>query len=108
MYWMFLLGAMAVAVLGQGLLKAGSGAGTFVGQLFDWRTIAGLAAYGGSAMLYIVALRRIPLSVALPATALSYIVVALIGHFMFHEPLGLQRLAGLGMIGMGVLVLATS
>jgi small multidrug resistance pump len=108
MYWVFLVGAMIAAVFGQALLKAGSGAGSFFQQLLDLRTILGLGCYGGSALLYMVALRGIPLSIALPATALSYIAVAMIGHFIFHEPIGMQRMAGLGMILVGVLVLGTS
>ena len=103
MHWLFLLGAI-VAAGGAG----GLGAASFIQQLFDVRTIIGLGCYGGSAMLYMVALRGIPLSVALPATALSYVAVALIGHFVFHEPIGAQRIAGLAMILAGVIVLGTS
>jgi len=51
------------------LLKAGAGRVSFVDQLFDWHTVLGLVLYGGAAMLYIVALRRIPMSVAMPFTA---------------------------------------
>lgn len=108
MHWTFLGLAISFTVGGQALLKAGAGAGTFAAQLMDWRTLAGLGIYGSASILYIVALRRIPLSVALPCTALSYIVVALIGHYAFNEPLGPQRLAALALIGVGVLVLATS
>lgn len=108
MYWCFLLTAIAATIVAQALLKAGAGAGSFIAQFWDWRTLAGLCIYGLSAMLYIAALRRIPLSVALPCTAVSYVLVALIGHFAFQEPLGPQRLIGLLLIGTGVVVLATS
>ena len=108
MYWTFLLCAISATVAGQGLLKAGASAGTLLEQMRDTRTILGLVIYGGASLLYIVALRRIPLSVALPCTALSYIAVALIGHFVFKETLGFQHMFGLAMIGAGVLVLATS
>src|ERR1700684_3368994 len=108
MYWSFLVSAIAAAVGGQAMLKAGAGAGSFAAQLQSWWTLGGLGIYAFSAILYIVALRRIPLSVALPCTALSYILVALIGYYGFHEPLGPQRLIALLIIGAGVLVLATS
>jgi small multidrug resistance pump len=108
MHWTFLLSAISASVVGQALLKAGAGVSSFVEQLGDWRTHAGLGIYGLSAILYIVALRRIPLSVALPCTALSYIAVALVGHYAFQEPLGLQRLLALALIGVGVVLLATS
>lgn len=108
MHWFFLLAAISSTIVAQGLLKAGVSAGSFLAQLLDWRTLAGLGIYGSASILYIVALRRIPLSVALPCTALSYIAVALIGHFVFHEALGGQRVLALALIGAGVLVLATS
>ena len=77
-------------------------------QLTNWRTVVGLAIYGGSALLYILALRRIPLTVALPCTALSYLAVALVGHFAFNEAFSLQRGIALARISAGGLVLATS
>jgi small multidrug resistance pump len=108
LYWGALAGAITTSMVGQTLLKAGAGAPTFVAQLFDVRTIIGLGLYGGSAMLYIIALRRIPMSVALPCTAVSYIVAALIGHYGFAEPLGVAKIAGIGMICLGVLMLTVA
>ena len=105
-YWAVLLAAIATSMGGQTLLKAGAGAPDFLAQLMDWRTILGLALYGGAAMLYIVALRRIPMSVALPFTAISYIAAALIGHYVFHEPLTVMHLTAIGLIMAGVITLA--
>lgn len=106
MYWIVLLAAIAISMGGQTLLKAGASAPDFLQQLLDWRTIVGLVLYGGSAMLYIIALRRIPMSVALPFTAISYIAAAAIGHYAFHEPLGALHLLAIGLIGAGVITLA--
>ncbi len=78
----------------------------FVAQLFDPRTVIGLFLYGGAALLYIIALRRIPMSVALPCTASSYIAAALIGHYEFAEPLTAMHLAALALICAGVVILA--
>ncbi len=108
MYWLFLLAAVALSVAGQALLKAGAGAESFADQLTDVRTVGGVCVYGLSAMFYIVALRRIPLSVALPCTALSYFMVALIGHFGYGEPIGMQKIGALALIGLGVMLLATA
>lgn len=105
LYWTALVLAITTSMVGQTLLKAGAGAPSFIAQLFDVRTLIGLALYGGSAMLYIVALRKIPMSVALPCTAVSYVVAALIGHYAFAEPLGIPKMAGIGMICLGVLML---
>ena len=97
--------AIATSMVGQTLLKVGSGAASFLAQLLDLRTIAGLGLYGGSALLYIIALRKIPMSVALPCTAVSYVVIALVGHYGFAEPLGIAKVAGIAMICLGVMML---
>jgi multidrug transporter EmrE-like cation transporter len=93
---------------GQTLLKAGAGASDFAAQLFDWRTLVGLGIYGAAALLYIVALRRIPMSVALPCTAVSYVAAALIGHFAFGEAMGAARIAAIALITAGVALLAAA
>ena len=105
-FWAALALAICTSLLGQTLLKAGAGSGTFVAQLMDWRTLLGLVFYGGAAMLYIVALRRIAMSMALPCTAVSYIAAAMIGHYGFGEPLGPMHLAAIGVIATGVIMLA--
>jgi multidrug transporter EmrE-like cation transporter len=105
-YWLVLLGAITTSMGGQTLLKAGASAPDFIAQLLDWRTIVGLGLYGGAALLYIVALRRIPMSVALPFTAISYIAAALIGHYAFHEPMTVIHMAAIAMIFAGVITLA--
>lgn len=111
--WITLAAAISTSLVGQVLLKAGAaqsvGAATgFLDQLFRWQTIIGLGCYGGAALLYIIALRKIPMSVALPSTAASYVVIALIGWAAFGEPLGAQKLAAIGLICAGVVLLATT
>ena len=105
-HWSALGLAILTSMVGQTLLKAGAGAEDFIRQLLDWRTLIGLVLYGGASILYIIALRKLPMSVALPCTAVSYIVIALIGHFAFGEVLGLRQLGAIGLISAGVLLLA--
>jgi len=108
-YWSALVLAILASLGGQVLLKAGATTeGGFVAQLFRPQTILGLGLYGGAALLYIVALRKIPMSVALPCTAASYVVAVLVGHFLFGEALGAQKLAAVAIISAGVIVLATA
>lgn len=108
-YWLALAAAICTSLVGQVLLKAGAGGdGGFLQQLFRPATLVGLVCYGGAALLYIVALRRIPMSVALPCTAASYVVIALIGHFAFGEALSLQKIAAILLISGGVVLLASS
>jgi multidrug transporter EmrE-like cation transporter len=105
-YWTTLFAAIATSMAGQALLKAGAGAVDFITQLLDWRTLLGFCLYGGASVLYIVALRRIPMSRALPCTAVSYVAAALIGHYAFGEALGATHLAAIALICGGVMVLA--
>ncbi len=106
--WWFLASAILTSLLGQTLLKSGARAASFTAQLLDWHTLLGLGLYGGAALLYITALRRIPMSVALPCTAASYIAAVLIGHFAFAEPLGTTHMAAIALISAGVLLLAAA
>ncbi|MFC0409309.1 EamA family transporter [Roseomonas elaeocarpi] len=106
-HWLALVAAIATSLLGQVLLKAGTlGDGGFLQQLLRWQTVIGLGFYGGAALLYIVALRRLPMSVALPCTAVSYVVAAVVGHFGFGEALGAAKIAALALICAGVALLA--
>ncbi len=111
--WITLAAAITTSLIGQILLKVGASGSVadstgFMDQLFRWQTIIGLGCYGGAALLYIIALRKIPMSVALPSTAASYVVIALIGWAAFGEPLGAQKLAAIGLICAGVVLLATT
>lgn len=108
LYWWSLAASITTGLLGQLLLKAGARAADFTAQLLDWRTLLGLGLYGVAALLYITALRRIPMSVALPCTAASYIVAVLIGHFAFAEPVGATQIAAVALISLGVALLATA
>ncbi|WP_338663123.1 multidrug transporter [Pararoseomonas sp. SCSIO 73927] len=109
LHWLMLAAAILTSLGGQVLLKSGAVAeGGFVSQLFRPQTILGLGLYGGAALLYIVALRKIPMSVALPCTAASYVVAVLVGHFAFGEALGAQKIAAIALISAGVVVLATA
>jgi small multidrug resistance pump len=105
-YWTTLFAAIATSMAGQALLKAGAGAVDFITQLLDWRTLLGFCLYGGASVLYIVALRRIPMSRALPCTAVSYVAAAIIGHYAFGEALGAAHVAAIALICSGVMVLA--
>lgn len=108
-YWLALAAAILTSLGGQVLLKSGAiGEGGFLTQVFRPSTIIGLIAYGGAAFLYIIALRKIPMSIALPCTAASYVAVAVIGHFMFGESLSTQKVAAIALICGGVLMLATA
>ena len=104
-YYAALGGGIVAGIAGQMLLKEGAGAPNFIGQLFRPSTIAGLALYALAAFLYLVALRKIPVSVAFPSVSLSYAIVAVLGHLLFKEPFGLKQIGGIALIMSGVLLI---
>ena len=104
-YYVALAIGIVAGIGGQILLKTGADAPDFVSQLLRPSTLLGLALYGSAAFLYIIALRKIPVSVAFPSVSLSYAIVAVAGHFLFGEPFGLKQMAGIGLIVGGVVLI---
>jgi multidrug transporter EmrE-like cation transporter len=95
--------AIVLGIAGQIVLKSAAiGAPSLAAQLFNPLTLAGLAIYAGAAIAYVVALNKIPVSVAFPSVA-SYAIVAVIAHL--HEPLGWPQFGGLALIGAGVVLI---
>ena len=104
-YYVALAIGILAGIAGQLLLKAGADAPDFVSQLLRPSTLAGLALYGSAAFLYIIALRKIPVSVAFPSVSLSYAIVAVLGHFLFGEPFGIKQIGGIVLIMGGVVLI---
>jgi multidrug transporter EmrE-like cation transporter len=70
--------------------------------------LAGLACYGVSVVVWILALSRVPVSVAYPMLSIGYIVNALAAWALFGESLGAQKMVGIGFIVVGVFLVARS
>ena len=66
---------------------------------------SGYALYGVSAVLMVLALRDGELSMLYPVIALTYVWVSVLSFLIFHESLGVYRMAGIGLIVVGVAVL---
>jgi multidrug transporter EmrE-like cation transporter len=71
----------------------------------QWPIIGGLACYVISVVVWIVGLSRVDVSIAYPMLSLGYVVNAFAAWYLFGEILSLQRLAGIGIILIGVVVL---
>jgi small multidrug resistance pump len=104
-YYVALGIGILAGIAGQMLLKAGPDAPDLVSQLLRPSTLCGLALYGSAAFLYIVALRKTPVSVAFPSVSLSYAIVAVLGHFLFGEPFGIKQIGGIALIMGGVVLI---
>jgi multidrug transporter EmrE-like cation transporter len=70
--------------------------------------LGGLACYGVSVVVWIMALSRVPVSVAYPMLSIGYIVNAAAAWMLFGESLTAQKLAGIGFIIVGVWLVARS
>jgi drug/metabolite transporter (DMT)-like permease len=105
-YYASLVAAILLGVAGQIALKsAAEGSVTVTAQFLNPLTLIGLAVYIVAALCYILAIKKIPVSTAFPSVASSYAVVAVLGHLLWNEPLGWPQLAGIVLIGGGVLLI---
>jgi multidrug transporter EmrE-like cation transporter len=114
------LSGVLLNAIAQLLLKAGAGslAGVelrpanallIAGRLVaSAPIIAGLACYALSVVLWILALVRVEVSVAYPMLSLGYVVNAVAAWWLFGENLSGARLAGIGVILVGVWLVARS
>jgi multidrug transporter EmrE-like cation transporter len=106
--------------IAQLLLKAGAGslanvelrvsnAAAIASRLvFNLPIIAGLGCYVLSVVVWILALARVEVSVAYPMLSLGYVVNAVAAWWLFNESLNGARLAGIGIILVGVWLVARS
>jgi drug/metabolite transporter (DMT)-like permease len=70
--------------------------------------VGGLACYAISVVIWILALSRVDVSIAYPMISLGYVVNALAAWYFFGEIVSLQRVAGIGVILLGVYIMARS
>jgi multidrug transporter EmrE-like cation transporter len=115
-----ILAGVALNATAQLLLKAGTNA---VGHFEFTRAnilpigfriatqlpiIGGLSCYVLSVVVWIVGLSRVDVSIAYPMLSLGYVVNAFAAWYLFGEVLSLHKLVGIGIILIGVFVLARS
>lgn len=101
----------------QLLIKAGTTAlGTLVSPSGPFATVfrivfqpyifAGLVSYVVSVAIWIVVLSKVPVSVAYPMLSIGYVVNAIAGYYLFGESLNWSKLIGIGIIIIGVYMIA--
>jgi multidrug transporter EmrE-like cation transporter len=104
--------------LGQLLLKAGTnsvGRFEFVADNIvpvatrvaaEPHIMAGVLCYGVSLIVWIMGLSRVEVSVAYPLLSLGYVINAAAAWYFFGEAMPLARVAGIGLIVLGVCFIA--
>jgi multidrug transporter EmrE-like cation transporter len=114
---LILLGVVLNA-LAQTLLKAGTNrlgplpsslgelGPTIVKVMSLWPFLLGFTFYGISLVVWIVALTRVPVTVAYPMLSIGYIINALVARYWLGEHLTFAGWAGIGLICLGVTLIA--
>ena len=82
-------------------------AGAFKLLQTPW-VIVGFMCYGISAVLWLDVLSKLDFSLAFPMVGLTYVFTLLIGRFFFGEPVGWERMLGVGFIVFGIFFLVRS
>jgi multidrug transporter EmrE-like cation transporter len=105
---------------GQLLLKAGTNAvGEFeftsanaipIGMklLLQPPILLGFVCYFVSVLVWIMALSRVPVSIAYPMLSIGYVINAFAAWYLFGESVTAQRWFGIGFIAIGVWLIARS
>ena len=79
-----------------------------VDVVFNWYILGGLLVMAISMASHLVVLSRVEISYAYPFLGLSFVLVALWGHFMLAETVNAWRIMGILFICLGVSIVAKS
>jgi multidrug transporter EmrE-like cation transporter len=74
----------------------------------QWPMLLGLFCYGFSLFIWLVALSRVDVTLAYPMLAIGYIINAFGAQYLLNEPVSIQRWLAIGVIILGVVLLARS
>lgn len=89
--------------MGGGNLAAG--APIYAPFISGW-FVLGVLCLGMGSILWVTVLKKLPLTIAHPLTAIVFILVPVASHFLWGEPLPLMRAMGIGVIISGVVLVA--
>ena len=70
--------------------------------------LGGITCYVVSLVLWIMALSRVEVSIAYPMLSIGYVINALVAWHFFGESVNAMRMAGIGVIIVGVFLVARS
>ena len=105
----FILTGVLLNAGAQLLLKAGTNAEPLGLRLaIEPHILAGLACYVVSVVVWVVALSKVPVSMAYPMLSIGYVVNAVAAYYLLGEAVTPMRLAGIGVIIVGVFIVARS
>lgn len=72
----------------------------------EWHIITALFCYGISVVVWILALSRVPVSIAFPMLSMAYVVNAVAAKYLLGEDFSVTKLVGMGVIIIGVIIIS--
>lgn len=72
----------------------------------EWHIVAALFCYALSVVVWILALSRVPVSIAFPMLSMAYVVNAVAAWWLLGEAFNPTKLAGMAVIILGVIILS--
>ncbi len=72
----------------------------------EWHIIAALFCYAISVVVWILALSRVPVSIAFPMLSMAYVVNALAAWYLLGEEFNPVKLVGMAVIIFGVIIIS--
>lgn len=72
----------------------------------EWHILVALCCYALSVVIWILALSRVPVSIAFPMLSMAYVVNAIAAYYLLGEPFSSTKLVGMGVIILGVIVIS--
>lgn len=75
---------------------------------FEPHILGGMACYVISLVVWIMALSRVPVSIAYPMLSIGYVANAVVAYFWLGEAVTPMRMVGIGIIVLGVYIVARS
>ena len=72
----------------------------------EWHIVTALFCYALSVVVWIMALSRVPVSIAFPMLSMAYIVNAVAAYYLLGEPFSSTKLLGMGVIIVGVIIIS--
>jgi multidrug transporter EmrE-like cation transporter len=108
-----LLNAAAQLLLKAGMIQIGEFSFSFANiwpiglkVASNFPIIGGLTCYVISVLVWLLVLSRMEVSIAYPMVSLGYVVNAIAAYYLFGEDLSLTRILGIGIIIIGVFLVA--
>jgi len=72
----------------------------------EWHIVTALFCYGISVAVWILALSRVPVSIAFPMLSMAYVVNAIAAYYLLGEPFSTTKLVGMAVIIVGVIIIS--